>query len=99
MKTRPSPLDLLQEESVDVGWVSIPEEVEGVEERDGEMGRWGDGEMGGRVSIQNPKSKIPNRIIQNPSRMRFGGRESTPQTLSKIRRGCVWGEENLHPQL
>ncbi|MGD1909584.1 MAG: hypothetical protein ACFB2X_01560, partial [Rivularia sp. (in: cyanobacteria)] len=63
-----SPFDLLQEESVYVGWVSLPEEGE---ERDGEMGRWGDGEMGGRVlrqnpksQVQNPKSKIQNRIVE-----------------------------------
>ncbi|MEM9925352.1 MAG: filamentous hemagglutinin N-terminal domain-containing protein [Cyanobacteria bacterium P01_D01_bin.50] len=72
----PSPLDLLQEESVDVGWVSLPE---GGEERDGEMGRWGDGEMGGRVSIQNPKSVLES----------FGGRKSTPQTFRKIQNPIV----------
>ncbi|MEO1378420.1 MAG: hypothetical protein AAFW70_29975, partial [Cyanobacteria bacterium J06635_10] len=57
----PSPLDLLQEESVDVGWVSLPSELEGGE---GEVGRWGDGEVGRRVSIQNPKSKIQNPIVE-----------------------------------
>ena len=66
----PSPLDLLQEESVDVGWVSLPEGTRGQ----------GDKVRGRRVLRQNPKSvlesfggrkstaqtfrKIPNPIVE-----------------------------------
>ncbi|MEM6403776.1 MAG: filamentous hemagglutinin, partial [Cyanobacteria bacterium P01_D01_bin.116] len=58
----PSPLDLLQEESVDVGWVKLPEEIES---------RGSRGSRGSRVlrqnpksQLQNPKSKIQNRIVE-----------------------------------
>ncbi|MEO1378657.1 MAG: hypothetical protein AAFW70_31245, partial [Cyanobacteria bacterium J06635_10] len=65
----PSPLDLLQEESVDVGWVSLPDELEGGERVEGVEG------VGESVSqTQNSKlgsivrkmrqSQNPNRIVE-----------------------------------